>query len=274
LEQTHEALLQSGISTASDRLSVDYSGRNVQLQLSGRGIPLLEGVWETAVSLDGREVDCRGTWEATCWNADEDADYLELKLEVKGLLRIDRQLLLPRKGHLAVLADSVVASTAAKIVYHARWSLAAGMSGDHETATQAGTIRGKAGSARVYPLALPSERFRQTSDRLTSGSGTLELTQHQPGKALYAPLVIDWAPERRRSALLWRRLTVSELRRPVAADVAAGFRLQVGREQWLIYHSLQNTGEARSVLGHHTWYETVIGSFRRNGDVDPLIQIE
>jgi hypothetical protein len=274
LESKSRALLKSGASSGSDSLEVDYSGQDVLFRLSGRGIPLLEGAWKTAVSLDGRPIDCTGTWKAECWNADEDGDYLELKLEVGNLLRIERQLLLPRKGHLAIVADSIIGTTSARIDYCSTWPCAAKMRGAIDAATHTVTLRSKAVSARVYPLALPTERSHQTSDHLTPASRSLELAQQHTGKALFAPIVIDWSPTRQRPVPLWRRLTVSELRRPVAADVAAGFRLQVGREQWLIYHSLHNTGEARSVLGHNTWYETVIGSFGRDGTVDPLIQIE
>jgi hypothetical protein len=91
---------------------------------------------------------------------------------------------------------------------------------------------------------------------------------------MYVPIVFDWSPARREAEAFWRRLTVSEARQPVPADVAAGYRLQVASNQWLIYHSLQKCGGARSVLGHHTWNESVIGSFRRNGEVAPLIVIE
>lgn len=273
-EQGHEALLRAGAGAKSDSLEVDYSRHDVQFLLSGRGMPLLSGAWETDISFDGRPVDCQGAWEASCWNADEDADFLELTLETKSGVRIERQFLLPRKGQLAFFADSVVAPSNASLRYRSRLPLAQGIRGGDESATNAANIRGNSAFARIFPLSLPTERSLATTGRLNAVAGSIELRQETVGRALYAPLVIDWSPQRRKSSFLWRPLTVSELRRPVASDVAAGYRLQVGASQWLVYHSLQNSGEPRTVLGHHTWYETVIGSFSRTGAVDPFIQIE
>src|SRR6185295_1309689 len=94
-----------------------YSGSAVRFELFGRGIPFFRGVWDASVTLDGREVGVEGDWEAVCWNADEDADYLVLQLNVGDKLRIDRQFLLPRSGRPAILADSVLAPGARQIVY-------------------------------------------------------------------------------------------------------------------------------------------------------------
>ncbi|HTI51561.1 MAG TPA: hypothetical protein VL475_11440 [Planctomycetaceae bacterium] len=251
-----------------------YADGAVHLALSGRGALLLDGNWQAAVSVDGCNLEGRGNWEAICWNADEDGDYLELQLPLEGGARIDRQLLLPRNGHLAFFADSILAPHSDRITYRARWPMAAGLRLQPETKSRAVRVRGAQTAARIFPLALPAERIRSTSDQLSFDASALELIQHGRGSALYAPLVFDWSPKRRGLPAFWRGLTVSERSLPLPADVAVGYRLQVGTAQWLVYHSLQNSDEARAVLGHHTWNETVIGAFRRDGTVDPLILIE
>jgi hypothetical protein len=189
-------------------------------------------------------------------------------------VRIDRQLLLPRNGHLAIFADAVLAPGAKQVTYRAQVPVAAGLKLKAETLTREALLLGDGARARIYPLALPDERVNSTPDVLSEEQGRLELRQQRPCSTLYAPLVLDWSPERRRARALWKPLTVSEQGHKLSPEAAAGYRLQVGQDQWLVYHSLQNTGEARAVLGHHTWNETVIGTFGRDGEVKPLILVE
>jgi hypothetical protein len=60
----------------------------------------------------------------------------------------------------------------------------------------------------------------------------------------------------------------------VAPHRAAGHRLRVGGHQLLIYKSLDTPQDARAVLGYHTWYESVIGTFDAAGAVDPIVMVE
>jgi hypothetical protein len=73
---------------------------------------------------------------------------------------------------------------------------------------------------------------------------------------------------------MWRPLTVAQNGTAVPNSQAAGFRLQVGKEQWLIYRSLSRILEPRTVLGQHTMYETLIGRFSTTGAVDPIVLVE
>jgi hypothetical protein len=101
----------------------------------------------------------------------------------------------------------------------------------------------------------------------------LELRQTGIG-GLYAPLVIDWNPARRRSSASWRPLTVAQNGVAVSPRAAAGCRLQIGSAQWLVYRSLSFILEPRTVLGQHTMYETLIGRFVRSGEVEPIVLVE
>jgi hypothetical protein len=101
----------------------------------------------------------------------------------------------------------------------------------------------------------------------------LELRQTMTGTALYAPLWIDL--ERRRVARprTWRQLTVGEDRRKQPRDIAVGFRVQVGKEQWLVYRSMTPAAN-RTVLGHNLVSEFLIGRFTRKGEVSSLVEID
>ena len=105
-------------------------------------------------------------------------------------------------------------------------------------------------------------------------SGQLTLTQTGTGRALFAPLIFDWHPGRRNAVAEWRSLTVTECGNAVGADRAAAHRLRLGKHQLLIYRSLALTDEPRAVLGHHTRFETVIGTFDARGNVRPIMLVE
>src|SRR5205814_1511571 len=81
--------------------------------------------------------------------------------------------------------------------------------------------------------------------------GCLTLQQAALGRNLYAPLWIDLDPRRASRPLTWRRLTIGENFAVVPRDIAAAFRIQVGREQWFVYRSLAKRGN-RSLLGYNT----------------------
>ena len=57
------------------------------------------------------------------------------------------------------------------------------------------------------------------------------------------------------------------------ADVAVGYRVAVGRKQWLVYRSLAEPGN-RTLLGHNLISETLVARFHRNGRVEQLIEVE
>ena len=268
-EQAREALLKSGGGSGADRISITYHGPSVELDLSGRGRSLLAGMIQSELVVDEMAVVTSGEWKSACWSSDADCDYFEMQLFCSGKLRIDRQVLLSRSGHFAVLADAVVAPAARRIEYRLSLPVADGAAIKFDSQTRECRV----GSARVFPVGLPQDRVLSTPGNCFEQSGRLDLTQVAAGRGLYLPVVFDWHPRRRRAPADWRSLTVTELGRVVSPDGAAGHRLRLGKDQWLIYRSLVNSREPRSVLGQHTRYETVIGSFDA-GTMAPIIMVE
>ncbi len=62
-------------------------------------------------------------------------------------------------------------------------------------------------------------------------------------------------------------------RTAVSADEAAGFRVQVGRLQWVFYRSLSGPA-TRTVLGKNLFNELLIGRFQSDGKIRTLVEIE
>src|SRR5262245_49002349 len=119
-ESTREVIMQSGPGKQADRMAIAYHTTHLAFELSARGTALLAGTLECELVIDGASHDVRGDWQAVCWYADDDGDYLELRCCVNDSVWIDRQMLLSRHSHLAMIADAVVARGAVRLEYRMR----------------------------------------------------------------------------------------------------------------------------------------------------------
>ena len=273
-EQTREVLLQSAPGKRADRITVAYHSPDVEFDLSARGRTLLAGTFESELVIDGVPRVCRGDWRSVCWYADDDADYLELRLCLSESVWIDRQIVLSRREHFALLADAVVAGGAKRIDYRISLPLAEGVVAAVDPQTREGRLATTGRVARVFPLALPQDRVLSAAGNLLQHDNCLEVTDAGTGWGLYLPVFLDWHAHRRTAPADWRSLTVTELGKVVSPDRAAGHRLRLGRRQWLIHKSLDMPEEVRAVLGLHTRYESVVGAFDSTGTVDPIVMVE
>ena len=275
------AWLRSDRSRRADSIVARHHGLLPELEFSAFGQQLFRGTWGLDVRFNSQPVVTTGRWECVCWNSDAQADYLELQLELDGLT-IERQVMLSRTEHFALLADAVRFTNPGRIDFTSHLPLAAIVKSRPDRTTREVCLKATGLSVRVFPLALPQSRVIGTAGglELTSsmnGNGevaTLALHQAAQGHGLFAPLLFDWSPKRSRVAADWRSLTVTEEMAIVRPDAAAGHRLRLGDKQLLIYHSLAKSAEARAVLGHQTRSETVIGWFTPSGDVQPIMVVE
>jgi hypothetical protein len=134
-------------------------------------------------------------------------------------------------------------------------------------------LRARDTQALVFPLSLAEWRADRRFGELSLDAHGLELQHATVGASLYAPLWIDLDPERGHKPFTWRQLTVADERRIVPRDAAAGYRVQFGKKQWLIYRSLTQPRN-RSVLGHNLATDFLIARFGRDGSVKTLIEVE
>lgn len=270
------AMLRNYWSDASNLLVVTWNGDLPVLSLSALGKQLFEGRWDFSLTVNGKVLSGDGEWSVLCWNSDEDADYLELHMELESGYSLERQILLPRNQHFVFLSDIVTGTETANIEYSSILPVTPGIAGSLDGETHELKLKTKGLSARVFPIGLSQDR-----DFFQPGSLTLndqnQLVLHQQvsaSNALYAPLIIDWEPELKRKAADWTCLTVSEGGKISARDEASGHRLRIGAHQLLVYRSLKKGEVSRAVLGHNTHYETVIGRFDTDGELTPLLFVE
>ncbi len=259
-----------------EMLAIDYRGCQMRSELTCGGQTLWSGPCNPQISLDGQELSPAADWEQLCWVSDDDADYLELQLEFSGGLRVQRQWLLARQDLFLFAADAVLLERPATIEYRLSLPLREGIAVSAASETRECFLTGPQGRrfAHVLPLGLDEWRGDARAGELAAGERGLQLRLTAPAaRALYAPLFIDLSPRRFSRPVTWRQLTVAENRAIEPADVAVGYRAQVGREQWLFYRSLGPCGN-RTLLGQNLVSEFLAARFGRSGIAEPLMEIE
>lgn len=263
---------RQSLASGTDRLNVLFADQSVQVELTcGRKLAW-SGPWHWEVRHNGEPALPISSWESTCWVSDADARYLELEIRLSGGLRIQRHLLLARKDRFLFLADAVLGDRPGKIEYRGILPLAPGVKFRGADESREGRLVCGTSLAQVLPLALPEWRLDVRMGELTATDQGLELRQTIEGRRLFAPLFFDLDPRRFRRRLTWRQLTVGENLAALPADAAVGYRVAVGKQQWLIYRSLGPKGN-RTVLGHNLATETLIAKFEK-GEVETIMEIE
>ena len=269
------ACLCTDWSVAANSIVVAHHDAKPLIDLTVRGTSLLSGTWDIEVAINGESILFEeDDWECSCWHSDEDCDYLELQANFDNNLHVDRQVLLSRTDDFLILADAVCGVGEQRIDYSSRLPLVSGIEAASSSDSRECVLKDRGTVARVFPLALPDDRVLSTAGGFGPFENQLVLKQASAGDGLYAPLVIDWAPDRRRTPVDWRSLTVTETRTVLKPGVASGHRLRMGTHQLFIFRSLRAADLSRAVLGHHTAHETVIGNFDKKGDVQPILLVE
>lgn len=267
------SVLNCGWDRKEPRLVAVYPGTAVDVELSCRSDIVFSGRWALDVRLDGEPLQPQTDWEVVCWHSDSDVDYLELEVSLGEKARVQRHLLLAREDRVLMLADAVLGEARGRLEYCGTLPVAQGIRFQPAGETREGLLVGKKPRALVLPLALPEWRCDGRPGTLATADRGLELRQSADGSALFAPLFFDLETHRMNRPFTWRQLAVAENLEVLADDAAVGYRAMVGKKQWLIYRTLREVGN-RTVLGHNLVSQMLVAEFGRDGEIDPLLEIE
>ncbi len=252
-EWSETCVMRSRWSRKSPQFSCLFSERQLRTELSTGARLMWSGDSLPQLRVEGRQLAMCSDWTELCWFTDEDVDYLELEAEYEGGWVIQRQMLLARSDDVMFLADAVLGLDKADLQYDLVLPLVDDIRFEPEGATREGSLSNSRPLCTVLPLSLPEWKTAPSQGRLEAIENRLHLQVHESAQRLYVPLFFDLSP-RLAEKRTWRQLSVAEQLEPLTRDVAVGYRIQLGRRQWLTYRSLAPRCN-RSVLGQNLSHE-------------------
>ncbi len=271
------AVLAGGWSPDATQVGVTYRGTSMTLDIVARGKQLLKGDWLSHSSAAGTPLPITGHWEEQCWFSDDEIDYLDVAVDLAGGARLERQIAFLKQDDALLLHEVLLTKLddPQPLTHEAHLPLATKLSFVPEIETRDGLI--VAGNSRVIaavmPLSLAEWRTDTRPGELTTTSQFIELSQQRMGQRLSVPLWFDLNPTRAKKQRTWRQLTVAEKLERQPHDVAVGYRIQSGDQQWVVYRSLAAAAN-RTLLGQNLSSESYMARFDTAGAAHELIEIE
>jgi len=289
------AIMRSDWGGDALRVLVDYRRPVPHLEIAVGDRLLVDGPWQWSVTMAEGQLEAEGPWTVECWESDRRTTFLELAAPLPGGHRIERQVVLLAKERVVLLADAVITAAgrgctpsangragdatanggggdATPLRYASTLRLGTGLDADPAAETRELLVYDTRMRLLALPLALPEWRVGG-GGRFEAGSAGLTLSQETAGPRLYAPPWLDCDPARIGRPLTWRQLTVADTRINLPPWQAAGFRVQEGLEQWLVYRSL-DVARNRSLLGCNVSCDFLLGRITRQGEVKRVLEIQ
>ncbi|MEL6898828.1 MAG: hypothetical protein AAFP90_22240, partial [Planctomycetota bacterium] len=137
--------------------------------------------------------------------------------------------------------------------------------------------------ALVIPLSLPEWRppsstgsgmFVETLTHNDQDTSQNLVCRYSGRGSIYAPLWIDCDRQRIKRERTWRDLTIVDALRIVSIQEARAFRVQSGKDQWVLYRSLIGK-RPRTFFGKNLVADFYCGRFDTDdGQLDELITVE
>ncbi len=266
------AILRSSWCPQREKLGVAFANQPLNVDLSAIST-ISSGPWCTRICLDGKEISMESSWEEICWHSDDDVDYLELEAEFDSGIVVQRQFLMAKNDRFLLTADVILGTEVEAIDYQCEIPLHPGISISATNDSRELVLNAPRPQATVLPLALSEWSSEKQSGELEVQRDRLVLTQQAKAQRMYAPLFWDLEPKRAFKPLTWRQLTVGEQLEIVDAQDAVGFRVQIGKRQWMIYRSLAEKAN-RTVFGQNLSCEFFCARFDHFGDADELLSLD
>ncbi|MFM8434232.1 MAG: hypothetical protein ACKOBP_02655 [Planctomycetia bacterium] len=270
------AIIRTGWDRDALRVLVDYRESVPRLEIATADRLLVDGPWSWKAWLGDRPLEAEGPWTLSGFESDRKATFLEIATPLGGGLRLERHVAVLARDGVVLLADAITAATPpanTPLRIESAVALGAGLEAEKAEETRDVAVYDTGMRLTAFPLALPEWTAAKASGRIEAAHGSIALAHESLGGRLYAPLWLDCDPARSGRPLTWRQLTVADTRQNLPRHQAAGFRVQVGRDQWLLYRAL-DTPRNRTVLGCNLSCEFLLGRIRPDGTVARTLEIE
>lgn len=267
------AILRRDWSQKSPVFGLEYQNPQCQLDVAVLGRSIMQGPWDTIISANDMTIPVMEQWDSTCWFADPDADYLELRMVVGSGLILERQIFLPRVIDLLWMCDTLKSSRQEKLELTWRLSMPAATNLTGTLPTRAQRLAGFGMELRVAPVGFPANPLSSAPGRISLEKGVLYCTTRAEGSRVVMPLVWSWDPELLPPQAEWRHLTITNDRRPVGPDEAVAYRFPHRDRQVIFFRALRQAIRY-AFIGHQTYSESLIGEIDPDGDVHPWLMVE
>ena len=272
-----QAILRTGWGRDSLRVALDHRQAMPRLEIAAGDRLLIDGPWQWRVTVGGRPLEAEGPWVASGFESDRKATFLEIAAPLAGGLQIERQVVILPRDRVILLADAVThpagSPPAGPLAIESTLTPAASLETERAEETREIFVYDTTMRMMALPLALPEWSCASAGGALETTDEGLVLRQSSAGTRLYAPLWLDCDPSRLGRPLTWRQLTVADTRQNLPRHQAAGFRVQSGLEQWLLYRALDQPRN-RTVLGCNLSCEFLVGRVRPDGSVARTLEIQ
>ena len=285
------------------------SSLSLPIELASNGEGIFLGEWKVDVSVDGRKLAPVGNWETLCVDLDKSYVFCERSLLLEGGRRLSRRILLSYAEKILLLVDELLPSATDRANPVPR-ELRAFFDVPSETKVQRApcaplllfraqnapftTVRGEAEEpsqskaptepstpasivSRVFPLGLPScdQNLAALGNlEFNAESGKVSFRVVSPTSTLFCPLLFDFNRRRALRDFSWTPLTVGENLKVADKKDAFGAKLQLGKEQYVLYASTSERPAVRSILGRRLLSDFLFGKFISSRGVYPLVEIE
>jgi hypothetical protein len=214
---------------------------------------------------------------ASGFESDRKATFLEIAAPLAGGLQLERQIVILPRDRVILLADAVThpagSPPSGPLAIESTLAPAASLETERAEETREIFVYDTTMRMMALPLALPEWSCASAGGALETTDEGLVLRQSSAGTRLYAPLWLDCDASRFGRPLTWRQLTVADTRQNLPRHQAAGFRVQSGLEQWLLYRALDQPRN-RTVLGCNLSCEFLVGRVRPDGSVARTLEIQ
>lgn len=250
----------------------------------------LSGMWEVKISLNNKKINPVGPWSLICSDREDHYSYIEWEIPLEHGYRLERRCLLAFNENVLFLADAIIPNEE-KIgpqKFHYETILPVADNVIFEINTESSEVllscilpenhpikkKGKdLQYIRVLPIALEEWKQLEKNSQFDLQEQGLVLKMKRTGTTFFAPIFFDLNSARSDHPCTWRHLTIGENGEKTSPVDALGYRVQIGKNQYLIYCSLGPIA-SRSLLGHNLRSDFLFATFTKSGNVLPIVEVE
>lgn len=272
-EWSELAVLQTEWTAKSPRLTVGFDNKKVVAELSCGGV-LFSGEMNSEILFQSKPIKPLSEWEVVCWHSDQDGDFLELECQLPDGAKWQKHFLLARNDLFLLTGDAFLNIGGKQLDYQMSWPLSPETRFGLAAETNEQFLIRKAKSVgSIIPISMPEWKVERSTSNVSLNSDGLTVQIESAGDHAYCPIFMDLDPKRCRKPLTWRRLTVAQNLEILGDDVACGYRIHVGDQQWLVYRSLAEKA-CRTVMGQNLSIEFYVGALESDGTCAEIISID